>query len=224
MRTNLTIGALAAVLLALVMILVPVQAQTPVRPGAVCTAGQYIYYDTTAAQWKCSTDTLLTSFSGVTATAAEVNTLAGVTAGTATASKALVVNASRRLDYLDLTSLAIGATAVTATAAELNYLHAKNPLVGVGASYKIARGVTSTASAADTVASGLATVVAVICTLQDDAALDPGLTTCSVGDQVSAPVAGSFYLKTWKFTSSSNPTPLAATTFTKKVNWIAIGT
>lgn len=122
MRRNLTMGALVAVLLALATILLPIEAQTPLRPGAVCKAGQYIYYDTTGAQWRCSDTALLTSFSGVTATAAEVNKLAGVTAGTVTASKAVVVNGSRRVDYLDIVAPYLNGTAVTATAAELNKL------------------------------------------------------------------------------------------------------
>jgi len=42
-----------------------------------------------------------------------------------------------------------------------------------------------------------------------------------VGDQAGAPAAGSILLKTWK---TLGGTPAAATTFSKKVNWIAVGT
>ena len=63
----------------------------------------------------------------VTATAAEINKLAGVTGGTTTASKALVVDANKALDVLALpaSGLKIGAgagTAMDATAGELNTL------------------------------------------------------------------------------------------------------
>lgn len=44
----------------------------------------------------------------------------GITAGVARAGKALVLGASRVIDYISVTSLAIGGTAITATAEELN--------------------------------------------------------------------------------------------------------
>lgn len=59
----------------------------------------------------------------VTATAAEINRLAGVTAGTATASKVLVAGTNKNLDVLAVADLKLGAgagTSVTATAAQLN--------------------------------------------------------------------------------------------------------
>ena len=64
----------------------------------------------------------------VTATAAELNKLAGVTPGTATASKAAVLGTNKNLDTLALavSGLKIGAgagTAVDCTAAELNTLN-----------------------------------------------------------------------------------------------------
>jgi hypothetical protein len=89
---------------------------------------------------------------------------------------------------------------------------------------KVASGQFTTVSAADTVATGLNTVTSVVAILEADPGLDPALVTAQIGDQAGAPVAGSIIIKTWKFTSNANPTPLAATTFTKKVNWIAIGT
>ncbi len=63
----------------------------------------------------------------VTATAAEINKLAGVTAGTAAASKALVLGANKNIDTIVVANggLKLGSgsgTAVTATAAELNAL------------------------------------------------------------------------------------------------------
>ena len=67
----------------------------------------------------------LNKLDGVTATTAQLNTLA-VTAGTATASKAVVLNAASHIDAVKTTALSIGAsgsaTLVTSTAAELNIL------------------------------------------------------------------------------------------------------
>lgn len=56
----------------------------------------------------------------VSATPAELNTLAGVTAGTSAASKAVVLDATSKIDALDITSPKIGGVAVTATATEIN--------------------------------------------------------------------------------------------------------
>lgn len=94
----------------------------------------------------------------------------------------------------------------------------------VAAGYKIARGQHTTIAAADTVATGLATVVAVVACLESDPVDDPFMCTAQVGNQSGAPVAGSVIIKTWKNTSGTDPTPAAATTFSKLVNWIAIGT
>lgn len=62
---------------------------------------------------------------GTTATAAELNTLHSVTAGTTAASSALVVDANKQLDALNITALGLGSgrTALTATGTELNTLH-----------------------------------------------------------------------------------------------------
>lgn len=99
------------------------------------------------------------------------------------------------------------------------------PLVFSG--FKVARGQLTTASASDTVVTGLATVVAVVATLEDNPIDTCSVATAQVGDQAGAPAAGSIIIKTWKPTTggaSGNPTLVAATAFTKKVNWVAIGT
>ena len=134
----------------------------------------------------------------LTPSAAELNTLTGITATVA------------ELNILDT---------VTRTAAQINLL-----VQGVASGYKVARGVHSTVAASDTVVTGLATVVAVVATLESDPVLDPLFVTASIGDQAGAPAAGSVYIKTWKATAANDVTPVAATTFTKSVNWIAIGT
>lgn len=94
----------------------------------------------------------------------------------------------------------------------------------VAAGYKIARGQHTTVTASDTVVTGLATVVAVVASLESDPVDDPFMCSAAIGDQAGSPAAGSILIKTWKNTGGTDPTPAAATTFAKKVNWIAIGT
>lgn len=53
-------------------------------------------------------------------TTTELATIAGVTPGTAAASKALVLKADKTIDEIDVTALKLGGTAITASAAELN--------------------------------------------------------------------------------------------------------
>lgn len=96
--------------------------------------------------------------------------------------------------------------------------------VGTAGGFKIARGQLTTVTATDTVVTGLATVVSVVASLDDDPTDDPEWVSATKGDQAGAPAAGSVIIKTWKNTGGTDPTPTAATTFTKKVNWIAIGT
>jgi predicted RecA/RadA family phage recombinase len=97
-------------------------------------------------------------------------------------------------------------------------------VTSTAAGIKIARGQATTASASDTIATGLATVVAVVVSEDDAPVIGAEWTSASIGDQAGAPVAGSFLLKTWKPTAANDATPIAATTFGKKVNWIAVGT
>jgi hypothetical protein len=81
----------------------------------------------------------------------------------------------------------------------------------------------TTVAASDTVVTGLSKVFSVQATLDSDPVLDPGVVSASIGDQAGAPAAGSILIKTWKYTSNANPTPIAATVFAKKVNWVAFG-
>lgn len=64
----------------------------------------------------------LSSLDGVTATAAEINRLAGVTPGTLAASKYVAVGSDSKINSWDMTAMKLGGTSVTATAAELNKL------------------------------------------------------------------------------------------------------
>lgn len=100
-----------------------------------------------------------------------------------------------------------------------------NPVVGAGASYKVARGVGAITGSGDVV-TGLTTVVSVTVTPQDDLDGDT-LAGCSatIGNQAGAPAAGSVTIKCWKVTTggaAGNPTMIAATA-AKNVNWIAVG-
>lgn len=116
----------------------------------------------------------------------------------------------------------IAGTQVIATAAQINALP-PDGVQGVAANYALARGQHTTVAASDTVVTGLATVVAVVAQLDDDPVDGCMHVTSSIGNQAGAPAAGSIYLKTWKSTDA-DATLIAATTFGKKVNWIAIGT
>ncbi len=97
-------------------------------------------------------------------------------------------------------------------------------LAGTALGGKIAAGQHETVAAADTVDTGLETVTAVVAVLDDDPGLDPLIDTATVGDQEGSPAAGSIIIKTWQATAAKDATPIAATTFSKKVNWIAFGT
>ncbi|TGP50320.1 hypothetical protein EN873_24420 [bacterium M00.F.Ca.ET.230.01.1.1] len=88
---------------------------------------------------------------------------------------------------------------------------------------RTARGQATTVAAVDTIATGLPLLTSVVATLDSDPTDDPFMVTASIGDQAGSPPAGSFYLKTWKNTGGTDPTPLAATTFGKTVNWEASG-
>lgn len=87
---------------------------------------------------------------------------------------------------------------------------------------RIAYGQSTTVTASDTIVTGLGALTMVVASLDSDPGDDPEFVSASIGDQAGAPAAGSFLLKTWKNTGGTDPTPLAATTFAKKVNWIAI--
>jgi hypothetical protein len=108
---------------------------------------------------------------------------------------------------------------VTRTAAQINLL-----TQGVAAGYKIARGIHTTVDENDTVVTGLATVVAVVASLDSDPVAGAQFVTASIGDQAGSPAAGSILIKTWKATAAGDTALIAATTFSKLVGWIAIGT
>lgn len=100
----------------------------------------------------------------------------------------------------------------------------ENALVGVGSGYKIARGTITPTSGSHTVVTGLDTVVAAVASLKGAPTLTCLVVAADIGDQDGAPAAGSILIKTYKPTSSSDVTPVAATTPWSAVDWIAVGT
>jgi predicted RecA/RadA family phage recombinase len=92
-----------------------------------------------------------------------------------------------------------------------------------GAGLRMSAGQLTTVTATDTVVTGLATVIGAVASLDSDPGDDPMLASATIGDQAGAPAAGSIIVKTWKNTGGTDPTPLAASTFSKKVNWFAWG-
>lgn len=150
-----------------------------------------------------------------------------VAAGAITAGARVYQAASGKID--DTVTGKLVGTALEAATADgdvievLRHSQPDTPLVGVAAGYKVARGQHTTVAASDTVVTGLATVVAVVAQLDDDPVDGAMHVTSSIGDQAGAPAAGSVLIKTWKSTDA-DATLIAATTFSKKVNWIAIGT
>lgn len=87
---------------------------------------------------------------------------------------------------------------------------------------RIVAGQHTTVAASDTVVTGLAKVFGVVATLDANPGDDPFLVSASIGDQAGTPASGSVLIKTWKH-DGTDPTPAAASTFTKKVNWLAWG-
>jgi hypothetical protein len=94
----------------------------------------------------------------------------------------------------------------------------------VNTGYRIARGQAVTASAVDTVTTGLTTVIVAIGELEDVPVIGCDRAQAVVGTQAGAPAAGLIYVKTFKPTAAGDATPIPATTFGKKVNWFAVGT
>jgi predicted RecA/RadA family phage recombinase len=84
-------------------------------------------------------------------------------------------------------------------------------------------GQATTVTASDTIVTGLAKVISVVASLDDAPVIGCDRAQASIGDQAGAPASGSILLKTFKPTASGDATPIAASTFGKKVNWVAVG-
>jgi hypothetical protein len=96
-------------------------------------------------------------------------------------------------------------------------------VAALAAGLKVAYGQKTTASAADTVDTGLALVLGAVANLEDAPVIGCDRAQAVYGDQAGTPAAGSIIIKTFKPTASGDATPVAATTTGKKVNWIAVG-
>ncbi len=143
----------------------------------------------------------------------ELGYLSGVTAGTAQASKAVVLGADSKINAMDITSLKLGGTTLTPTAAEINLL-----LQSTAAGKKVAVG-TADVTSSSTITSathGLATVTAVFASLSDPPSLDANDTATSVSGT-------DIIIYIYKPTASGDCTPIEATD-PKNVQWFAIGT
>jgi bifunctional ADP-heptose synthase (sugar kinase/adenylyltransferase) len=81
----------------------------------------------------------------------------------------------------------------------------------------------TTVTASDTVVTGLKKVLYAVASLEDAPILAADAALAVVGDQAGTPASGSILVKTYKRTASGDATPIAATTFGKKVNVIAFG-
>jgi len=152
----------------------------------------------------------------------EKSKLDGITAGTVLANKAVVVGTNKNVYVLAIADLKLGAgagTSVSRTAAQINLL-----VQGAEAGYKIARGTATIGAASEDIATGLTTVVGAVVSLVGDPSMTHMFSTCTVGNQTNAPIAGSIRIKSWKPTAVGDVTPIAASGVFANVAWIAIGT
>ena len=106
-------------------------------------------------------------------------------------------------------------TSLTATSTQIN-----NLVSSTASAVRVVTGQATTVTASDTVVTGLTTVTACIANLDSAPTTDPEIATCSIGNQTGSPAAGSILVQTWK---TLGGTPAAATTFSKKANWVAWG-
>jgi hypothetical protein len=87
---------------------------------------------------------------------------------------------------------------------------------------RIAMGQHTTGSASDEVVTGLNKVLFAIASMEDDPVDGAMDVTAMVGNQTGTPPAGSILIKSWKSTDG-DASYQAASTASKKVNWLAFG-
>jgi len=93
-----------------------------------------------------------------------------------------------------------------------------------GGNLAVVSGQHTSVAAADTVAmTGLSVVAGIVVQLDDDPVDGVMHATATIGDQAGTPAAGSVIIKGWKSTDG-DATLIAATTFGKKINYLAWGT
>lgn len=88
---------------------------------------------------------------------------------------------------------------------------------------KVDFGTHTTVAAVDTLKTKLQKVLGAVAVLEDAPVLAVDRALAFIGDQAGTPAAGSIQIKTFKPTAAGDTTPVAATTFSKKVNWVAFG-
>lgn len=129
-------------------------------------------------------------------------------------------NAATKVFSKDTTDRPVDAVAAAAAGSDDE---TGDVLLGAEGGLRTVGGVHTTVDADDTVVSGLAVVVAVSATLASDPVAGAQHVTATIGDQAGSPAAGSFQIKSWKATASGDTALVAGTTFSKLVNWIAVG-
>lgn len=87
-----------------------------------------------------------------------------------------------------------------------------------GPDVKFAVGQATTVAASDTIVTGLSKLLGVVTQFNDSPTDGLSWVNGDIGDQAGTPAAGSFLLKTWKNTSGTDPTPVAASSFGAKIN------
>lgn len=85
----------------------------------------------------------------------------------------------------------------------------------------VASGNFTTVTASDTVVTGLREVLGAVCTLTSDPVAAVSFASVAIPDQIANP--GTLTVKTWKLTATADTAPIAATTFSKVVTWLAWG-
>lgn len=94
----------------------------------------------------------------------------------------------------------------------------------VGQDLKIVFGQHTTVAADDLVAiPELKKVLGVVAQLEDAPHAGASIALGFVGDQAGTPAAGSIRIRTYKATATADTAPIAATTFSRKVNYVAFG-
>jgi hypothetical protein len=86
-----------------------------------------------------------------------------------------------------------------------------------GDAMKLAYGEHTTVAAADTIATGLTTVLHAVATLRDDPVAGAQHVSAVPGSN------GQITIKSWKATATADTALIAGTTFAKKVNWVCVG-
>lgn len=149
----------------------------------------------------------------VGSTAAEINANAGVSAGTATASKAVVLDANKAVDVVRTASLRIGTSG--------SEVDKTNVVIGAAAGIKINASATPLAldgSNPTSFAHGLTTCTSAFAQLVGSAA--PGDSTSVLTCVING---ANVDVYAWKNTGGTDPT-LVASTGTETFNWVVAGT